>query len=91
MAAITQWLYRLRERLPNERRKRTKGFSVRRTKGAKCEGLPTCYSRNCERNQRAKLSDFAKICETIFEKAELGGLPLVLVQALNADPTKGQV
>ena len=26
--------------------------------------------------------------ETIFEKAELGRLPLVLVQALNIDPTK---
>ena len=29
-----------------------------------------------------------KIGETIFRKAELGRLPLVLVQALNSDPTK---
>lgn len=29
----------------------------------------------------------AKIGETIFKKAELGRLPLILVQALNADPT----
>ena len=30
----------------------------------------------------------AKIAETIFKKEELGRLPLILVQALNADPTK---
>ena len=30
----------------------------------------------------------AKIGETIFKKAELGRLPRILVQALNADPTK---
>ena len=30
----------------------------------------------------------AKIGETIFKKGELGELPLVLVQALNTDPTK---
>lgn len=29
-----------------------------------------------------------KIGETIFRKAELGRLPLILVQALNSDPTK---
>ena len=30
----------------------------------------------------------AKIAETIFRKAELGHLPVLFVQALNADPTK---
>ena len=30
----------------------------------------------------------AKIGETIFKKAELGRRPFILVQALNADPTK---
>ncbi|CAH3020993.1 unnamed protein product [Porites evermanni] len=29
-----------------------------------------------------------KIAETIFRKAELGHLPVLFVQALNADPTK---
>ena len=30
----------------------------------------------------------AKIAETIFRKEELGHLPVLFVQALNADPTK---
>lgn len=70
-----------------------RSFSVERQRKYATEFphiTPEIVSGVKEQSTTSDIFSLGKIGETIFRKAELGRLPLILVQALNSDRTKFQ-